>query len=115
MTAPTCLRMVTILVDVMLELKSSLTRIRGKDDTAGGVNDHSGLLGIFAGGDGSFNIAALGADAGNKQSHVADNLPNLFKLSRVGGADNQHTVAVAVPVLRHALGNNLPQGFTIVF
>ena len=51
------------------------------------------------------DIAALRADAGHEERHVADDLAHLRELARIRRADDEHAVAAGIPALRGQLGD----------
>lgn len=84
--------------------------IAGVDDAAGGVEDHSPALAVAGGCGGSFEVSALGTDAGHEEEHVVtDDLPGSIQFFWVGGTDDEGAVAVLVPLLGDATPDMQPE------
>ncbi len=75
----------------------------GVQDGARGADDEAGARARLSVHDRLRHITALRADPRHEQRHVADERAHLGQLARVGGADDQQTVAARVPAARREL------------
>src|SRR5690606_13496104 len=82
---------------------------RGVEDGAGGADHEAGAVGAPGVLHHGLDVAALGADARDQEGQVADDRAHLVQLLRPGRADDQHAVAVRVPLACDRLGHVLVQ------
>ena len=58
-------------------------------------------------------IAALGADAGHEEGHVGTELAGAAQLGGVRGADDEHAVAIGVPLVADVACHDFPERLTV--
>jgi len=98
-------------VDLVTEFFCFCSRVFRKNNAAGGTNHEPAVRFIQTGFDRGLHVAALGADPGDEKSHFTDEGANFFHFGGVGGADDEQTVLIDVPLLGYFLSDDLPERF----
>ena len=95
--------------DLIAQRECRATRVVGEDDAPRRVDEQAAPGRVDARRDGLRGAAALRAHAGDEERHPGAELTGPSQLVRVGRPDDEHAVAVLVPLVADATRDDLPQ------